>query len=99
MAETEKQFQAAVIQAARLLGWMAYHTHDSRRSESGFPDLVLVRERVVFCELKNEKGRATPAQWKWGDALDDAGAEFHLWRPSDWTKIEKALARRKRVAA
>ncbi len=99
MAESEKQFQAAVVQAARLLGWMCFHPFDSRRSESGFPDLVLVRERVVFAELKTEKGRASPAQWKWIDALIGAGQETHVWRPSNWPLIEKVLARRERVAA
>ena len=54
---TEKQFMTAVVEMARMLGWLVYHTHDSRRSEAGFPDIVAVRrERVVFIELKTEKG-------------------------------------------
>jgi hypothetical protein len=50
---TEAQFQAQVVQLAGLLGWSWYHTHDSRRSPAGFPDLVLwhpgdvIRERGV----------------------------------------------------
>ncbi len=42
----EKPFQAQVVELARLSGWLTYHTHDSRRSQSGFPDLVLVRAPV-----------------------------------------------------
>lgn len=40
----ERDFQAAVMELARLLGWRVYHTWDSRKSEPGFPDLVLVRD-------------------------------------------------------
>ena len=43
---TEKKFQAAVLQIANMYGWLAYHTHDSRRSAPGFPDLVLVRNGI-----------------------------------------------------
>ena len=63
---TESQMLAAVRQAAKLGGWLCYHTHDSRRSEPGFPDLVLVRPPVIlFLELKGPKGRATPEQRHW----------------------------------
>jgi hypothetical protein len=54
---TEKQFMATVIEAAQTLGWLVYHTHDSRRSESGFPDLVGVRrDRILFIEVKPRRG-------------------------------------------
>ena len=39
LKETEKGFQAAVVELARLRGWLVYHTYDSRRSAKGFPDL------------------------------------------------------------
>lgn len=32
---TEAQFQSAIITLATRLGWMHYHTHDSRRSPAG----------------------------------------------------------------
>ncbi len=83
---TEAQLQAAVIQLARLCGWSAYHTHDSRRSEPGFPDLVLVsvqQQRIVYAELKTAKGRVSPEQVVWLADLSAAGAETALWRPAD----------------
>ena len=49
---TEKEFQRLVVDYATLHGWMHYHTHDSRRSTPGFPDLVLVRERIIFAEQR-----------------------------------------------
>ncbi len=66
IATSEKAFQRAVVEYARLAGWKVYHIHDSRRSESGFPDLVLARRgRVIFAELKTEKGRVKPEQREW----------------------------------
>lgn len=88
---SEKQFQQQVVDMARALGWMAYHTHDSRRSQPGFPDLVLVRERVVYAELKTETGKPTFEQTSWIEALKSAGAEVYLWRPSDSDSIENCL--------
>ena len=57
LPQTEKAFQFAVIQLARLNGWMVYHTHDSRRSEPGWPDLALCRPpRLVLAKLKSDRG-------------------------------------------
>ena len=68
--ETEKGFMQAVVDLARLQGWMVYHPFDSRRSQKGFPDLTMVRDgRLVFAELKTEKGELTPAQEEWGNQL------------------------------
>lgn len=66
LQQTEVQFQQAVIDYARLMGWKVYHTHDSSRSESGFPDLVLARKgRIVFAELKTQNGRVKAEQQEW----------------------------------
>ena len=84
---------------AHIYGWrLVYHTFRSQHSPSGFPDYVLVRERVVFAELKTEKGKPTPFQTEWLDGLRSAGAEVYLWRPSDLTsgEIGRVLSRRTR---
>ncbi len=88
---SEKEFQAAVLVKAKRNGWLVYHTHDSRKSEAGFPDLVLVRGSVIFAELKSETGKPTAGQLKWIDALHIAGAEVCCWRPSDWKEIVERL--------
>jgi hypothetical protein len=74
--------------------WLAFHAHDSRHSEAGFPDWVFVRERVVYAELKAMKGIVSPAQQAWHDALRVAGAEVYFWRPEHWNsgEIERVLA-------
>ena len=91
--ESEKEFDASVRQLAQMLGWRRYHTYDSRRSEPGFPDLVLVRDRIIFAELKSEKGKVTARQEAWIAALRTAGAEVYVWRPSDMDAIAEVLSR------
>ena len=86
---TEAEFQQAVVELAELCGWLVYHTYDSRRSAPGFPDLVLARQNVLlFWELKVSKGRATPAQRGWLDALKATGANVDVLYPEDWAAIE-----------
>ena len=68
---SEDELQAAIIEMAETLGWLVYHTRDSRGSAEGFPDLVLVREpRILFVELKGigvtgRRGRVSAAQAEW----------------------------------
>ena len=62
-AITETEFQAQVVRAARMFRWMVSHMTLPQRSEPGVPDLLLVRPpRVIFAELKSEKGRLTIKQ-------------------------------------
>lgn len=90
---SEKAFMARVIELAKLHGWRAYHTHDSRRSERGFPDLVLVRKGVcVFAELKRSRAeKPTAEQLAWLADLGACGLPAHLWAPEDWDQIEATL--------
>jgi type IV secretory pathway protease TraF len=92
---TEKQFAQMVVDLARILGWTCYRTWLSVRSPSGFPDLVLVRPpRLIFTELKSERGRLTEAQEVWLKLLRQVpGIEVHVWRPSDWESILAVLSR------
>jgi hypothetical protein len=69
---------------AAMYGWRIYHTHDSRRSEPGFPDVVAVhRDRgFLVAELKSEKGRLSREQELWLSAFEEVGVETHVWRPA-----------------
>ena len=91
---TEKQFQAKVLKIAKQTGWTVYHTYDSRRSQPGFPDLVLVRDRVLYRELKTNTGKQSEAQKIWERSLLKANADFKVWRPKDIDAIVKELTRR-----
>jgi len=83
-AMTEDELQSCVMDACRVLGLLAYHTHDSRRSPAGFPDLAIVGRRLIFRELKAQRGRTTTAQEQWLAALRHAGIDADVWRPGDW---------------
>ena len=98
-SERERDFQADVLELARLTGWLAYHPHDSRRSAAGWPDLALVRNgRIIFAELKTTRGRLRPEQRIWLDALAHCpGVEVAVWRPRDWPMIERALIHGERL--
>ena len=97
LRQTEKQFQTTVMQLARLTGWNFYHTHDSRHSAKGFPDLCLVRgPRCIMAELKTDTGKLTADQEAWLIALGAVpGLEVALWRPSSWPEIERVLRKAK----
>lgn len=103
----EKDFQAAVLQLAKLRGWRTAHFGNTvkivRRGDgyktiadkgaAGFPDLVLVRKaRLIFAELKLDKGRLEQSQKEWLEALEQAGMVVYVWRPRDWDEIQIALA-------
>jgi hypothetical protein len=93
----EKDLQDGVVKLARMLGYLAYHTYDSRRSAAGFPDLVLVHERsgsLLFAELKRDGQHPTVAQQRWLRVLAIRGVAF-VWRPADLRdgSIARALQR------
>ena len=105
----EKDWQRDIIRLARTLGWTCAHFRPAQTTKgwrtavaadgAGFPDLVLVRDRVLFVELKNEKGRMTDEQLEWRAALEVAGAEYHMWRPDDLDDAMAVLLRREKRAA
>ena len=82
---TEDQLLHCCRRMADLCGWLHYHTHDSRRSEPGFPDLVLVRgDRVLWRELKVDGNGVTDDQREWLEKLTTAGQDAKVWRETDW---------------
>ena len=92
---SEQDFMTQVIDLAHLYHWLVYHTYDSRRSAPGYPDLTFchpTRCQYFLAELKAEKGRLSPAQQRWIDALHAAGIECHVWRPSNFDAVLARLA-------
>ena len=92
--ESETGFQAWVVGCGLTFGWKVYHTHDSRHSEEGFPDLVMLRgERMIVAELKVGGKVPTRAQVDWLLAFSRvAGSECYLWDETDRDVIERTLA-------
>ena len=102
MASPEADFQKSVIKLAKLQNWVVAHFIPAQvragvwvtpfqADGRGFPDLVLVRERVVFAELKTKRGRLSDHQRQWRELLLAAGAEVYVWRPDDWDQILEVL--------
>ena len=91
---SEKAFMDTILQAAEIYGWFAYHTYDSRRSTAGFPDLVLIKPpKVIFLEVKREKGRLTVAQAGVLAMLEDCSeVQAAVVRPSDWAQVVEWLS-------
>ncbi len=89
---SEKQFQAEVERIAARCGWVSFHDRDSRRNDAGFPDLLLIRERIVWAELKSEHGKVSADQRRFLYGLLAAGQEVYIWRPADLDEIERVLA-------
>lgn len=90
--QTEKEFQAAVLELAHLRGWRTYHTFISIHSTGGFPDLVLVRRpKLLFVELKREGKLPTEKQQAWLDELRACGQDARLWTPASWEEVKAAL--------
>ena len=82
-AMSEAELEIHVRHLIKDLGLLWYHTHDSRRSPSGFPDLVIVGDRVIYRELKTAKGKVADDQAAWLDALVLAEQDACVWRPAD----------------
>lgn len=100
-AETEAEFESSVLELARFFGWKCAHFRVANTGRGwrtpvagdgkGWPDWVFARERVVFAELKSQRGRLSPEQATWLDWLKAAGGEVYCWRPSDWDDVTRIL--------
>src|SRR5262245_39926536 len=90
---SEAAFQTQLASFAKRLGWRHYHTRDSRKSEAGFPDSVLVHRvhGLVIPELKVGDNEPTPDQLGWLEDLRAVGVRAPVWRPEDWPEIERVL--------
>lgn len=99
----ERALQDAIVEMANLLGWTVFHTRPARSEKgwrtavayqgAGFPDVVAVRDRVLFAEIKAGRNTLRAEQVEWRDRLILAGAEWHLWNEKDWANgsIEEVL--------
>jgi hypothetical protein len=91
--ELEKDFQARVADLLHVYGWSVFSIPDSRRATvSGWPDICawnVKLGRIIWVELKREKGLLSEAQKQVLSDLGLLGLENYVWRPSDWDDIVK----------
>lgn len=92
-AISEREFQAQVVQLAKLHGWMVSHSWLSVHSAAGYPDIVAVKgARMLAIEVKRERGRVTEAQQTWLDALGAVpGITAFAAHPHAWAEIVRLL--------
>lgn len=91
---TERDLREQVRDLCKLFGWKMYFTWRSIHSPKGMLDLLLTnreRKRVIFAELKTEKGKLTPEQQETFDDLEECGQEVYVWRPADIENIARLL--------
>jgi hypothetical protein len=79
---------------------LAYHTFDSRNSQKGWPDLVLVHPRrkvMAILEVKKETGTLSLEQTLWFPALEAVAERSNgalivrVVKPSDFDEIVELL--------
>lgn len=81
---TEKQLLTRVREICAWMHLLVYHTHNSRRSEPGYPDLTIAGPGgVMWRELKTRRGKVTPDQITWLQQLAAGGGDADIWRPVD----------------
>lgn len=91
-ALSEKQWQDQVVQLATLYRWRHFHPYNMRRSDPGWPDLVLARApELIVVELKTDVGRLRKEQVVWLELLAACGVETHVWRPRDFDDVHARL--------
>jgi hypothetical protein len=93
---SERDYQEAIVEAARVCGWRVYHTHDSRHSPAGFPDLVLVRPpQLLFVELKSARGVVSADQRDWiADLRHSTTVKAGIFWPQDEDELLELLRSR-----
>jgi len=88
---SERELDVIVRDMAQIRGVHRYHTHDSRRSAAGWPDLVLWRDHLAVVELKSADGRLSHAQEDTLASLAEVRCpvcaqppiRVDVWRPAD----------------
>ena len=95
-------FQEEVVQLFQWHHWKVAHFHTvaMRRANGsiayitpaaadgkGWPDLVCVKNRIVYIELKRRGAKLGEEQELWRDRIEMAGGEWYCFWPKDWQKI------------
>jgi hypothetical protein len=95
--ESERDFQNVLEREMRLQGWNVYSIMRSdlaKATLAGYPDITAWRDdRLIFAELKTDKGRLSTAQEEVLASLENLpSAEVYVWRPRDFDQIRPIIA-------
>lgn len=97
----EREWQKQVVDVAQIFHWRVAHFRPAQTSKGwrtpvgadgkGYPDLTLIRDRVIWIECKTESGKVSDHQKVWLAALNDAGVEAYVVRPRHFDDITVVL--------
>jgi len=96
MVRTEEGYYPTWEQLLNLHRCDYWHCTVAQRSQAGFPDYVVLGEGwLAFVELKarslttNRAGKVSPAQLRYKQAIETAGAEWVIFLlPDEWHDID-----------
>lgn len=91
---SEADLREQIRDLCKLFGWKMYFSWTSMHSPRGFPDLVLAnseQKRIIFAEIKSDKGKVTSQQEEWLGILKACGQTVYVWRPGDIEDIVEIL--------
>ncbi len=99
-AMTEQQLLETALEILAWHGYLTHHEHDSRHGSAGVPDILAVRDAKgnrppdsLWVECKTMRGKVTADQGRWLAALEAAGHDCHVLRPSDLPAFTERLKR------
>jgi hypothetical protein len=89
---SEKEWQAWVIEYAKLRGWWVMHILRPIGTQAGWPDLTLLRGReAIYAELKRQDGKLSLVQKQVLAMLECAGQRVYVWRPDQRDLVQEIL--------
>lgn len=94
----EPTFQRWVVATARANGHRVRVMDQRGRpgwrgqaTDRGLPDLLLVRDEVIWMELKAKGGKLRPDQEIWIAALRAANSRVYVFDPTQWEELLQCL--------
>jgi hypothetical protein len=93
---SERDLQQLIIDLATTFGFWHFHARDMRRSDTGWPDLILARPRspLLVWEIKAARGKLSDEQYDWGVVLMQVpGIDYRVIRAADWAYVVETLTR------
>ena len=90
----EADFQALVVHALRLLGWVVIHVRQMQGNDIGVPDLLCFRgERGILLELKIGRRGLSPGQRRWQERWLPEGTVVHVIHNTaeDWDRLMRLV--------
>jgi hypothetical protein len=92
----EREWQAAVVQAAALYGWMCEHVRAMQYNDAGLPDLLCFRgeeHRLLELKTMHARSKLRASQERWIERARAFGVAVYVLKPcrDDWKTMLEVL--------